>query len=271
MERARRSTKPKWATQIARTPLGVLVDALRGEALLRLVPGLRVLDVGHGSPEIAHWVDEVAQSLDRVEIREVTDERGEIGLDFPPDSFDITYSLGTVAHLGHDEESSDAAVRSLLAEAERVTVPGGLVIVEIDNPRSLRGAAHGIRHPITVVATGGLVLAHGRRVNRYDTEARLVSFAPDNLDRVDLHGIRVFIAVPETLAIPIVGRLLARLEWFARDSEFLRRFGAHQLVVMRKRPEPFGLGISAGRLVDAAESVAMGAIPPSRRTTKRER
>ncbi len=269
MERARRSTKPKWETQIARTPLGVLVDALRGEALLRLVPGLRVLDVGHGSPEIARWVEEVAQSLDRVEIGAATNERGEIDLDFPPDSFDITYCLGTVAHLGRDEESSDAAVRSLLAEAERVTAPGGLVIVEIDNPRSLRGAAHGIRHPITVVAKGGLVLAHGRRVNRYDTEARLASFAPDNLDRVDLHGVRVFIAVPETLAIPIVGRLLARLEWFARDSEFLRRFGAHQLVVMRKRPEPFGLGISAGRIVDAAESVAMGAVRPGRRATTR--
>ncbi|MCA9715420.1 MAG: methyltransferase domain-containing protein [Myxococcales bacterium] len=239
----------------------MLVDALRGEAILRLAPGLRVLDLGHGSPEIARWVEEVAQSLDRVESGELAREDGEIELEFPAESFDLTYCLGTIAHLGHDEASSDVAVRALLAEAERVTTPGGIVIVEIDNPRSLRGAAHGIRHPITVVAKGGIVLSQGRRVDRYDTEARLASFAPDTLDIVDLHGIRVFIAVPETLAIPIIGRLLARLEWRARDSEFLRRFGAHQLVVMRKRAAPFGLGLSSARLVAASESM----VAPRRR------
>ena len=253
MERARRSTKAKWATTIARTPLGVLVDALRGEALLRLVPGRRVLDLGHGSPEIARWIDEVA-TLEIVEAPGLTDEHGRVALDVRSESVDVVYSLGTLPHLGHDEDSSDRAVRTLLEEAARVLVPGGIVVVEIDNPRSLRGAAHGIRHPITVVATGGVVLAQGRRVNRYDTVSRLQKLAPRELELADIHGIRVFVALPETLAIPIVGGLLKRLEWYARDNGILRSFGAHQLVVLRKRAS----SLAIATIIQAAESMGSG-------------
>jgi SAM-dependent methyltransferase len=240
--------KPKWATQIGRTPLGMLIDALRGEALLRVVPGRRVLDIGGGSPEIARWIEDVAESLTTIPGRELASEDGTIELhETPDDSFDVTYSVQTLARLGHDAESSDRAVRSLMTEATRVTAPGGLVIVELDNPRSLRGAAHGIRqplrqwlrpqsHPIGAVVTGTVVIAKNGQVRRYDTISRLLEFAPRVLDIIAVHGIRVAIALPETLAIPLVGRLLTRFEWFARDSELLQRFGAHLLVIMRKRP-----------------------------------
>ncbi len=214
--------------------LSGLAQALAGEALLQHVAGRRVLDIGEGSPEIAHWVRPIAASLETVDLRPCTGETGEIQLPQADARFDVVYSLRTLAHLGHDEASSDLGVRSLLAEATRVTVPGGVILVDINNPRSLRGFFYGIRHPITIVATGGVVLADSeRRVTRHDTLARLLRMAPDTLEPIAVHGIRVLVPIARALRIPILGRVLAASEWWARDS-VLRGFGAHLLVALRK-------------------------------------
>lgn len=214
--------------------LSGLAQALVGEALLRHVPGRRVLDLGKGSPEIAHWVRPLCASLDSVDLGLCTTDAGEIRLPQQGARYDVVYALRTVAHLGHDEASSDLGVRSLLAEAARVVVPGGVVLVDINNPRSLRGFFYGIRHPITVVATGSVVLADEQhRVTRYDTLARLLRISPACLDVVAVYGVRVLVPIARALRIPVLGRLLAAGEWWARDS-FLRGFGAHLLVVLRK-------------------------------------
>ncbi len=214
--------------------LSGLAQALVGEALLRHVPGRRVLDLGKGSPEIAHWVRPLCASLDSVDLSLCTTDAGEIRLPQQGARYDVVYALRTVAHLGHDEASSDLGVRSLLAEAARMVVPGGVVLVDINNPRSLRGFFYGVRHPITVVATGSVVLADEQhRVTRYDTLARLLRISPACLDVVAVYGVRVLVPIARALRIPVLGRLLAAGEWWARDS-FLRGFGAHLLVALRK-------------------------------------
>ncbi len=220
----------------ARPPdrLSGLAQSLVGEAVLQHVAGRRVLDLGHGSPEIAHWVRPLCASLDTVDLRSCTEASGEIRLPHADARFDVVYCVRTLAHLGHDEASSDLGVRSLLTEAARVTVPGGVLLVEINNPRSLRGFFYGIRRPITVVSTGSVVLADDkRRVIRHDTLARLQRIAPSTLETVAVYGIRVLVPIARAHRIPILGRILAAGEWWARDS-LLRGFGAHLLVALRK-------------------------------------
>ena len=214
--------------------LSGLAQALVGDALLQHVAGRRVLDLGQGSPEIARWVRPISASLESVDLRLCTTDAGEIRLPQADARYDVVYSVRTLAHLGHDEASSDLGVRSLLAEAARVTVPGGVILVDINNPRSLRGLFYGIRRPITLVAGGKVVHADAkRRVTRYDTLARLLRVAPPALDTIAVYGIRVLVPISRALQIPLLGRVLAAGEWWARDS-FLRGFGAHLLVVLRK-------------------------------------
>jgi SAM-dependent methyltransferase len=214
--------------------LSGLAQALVGEALMQHVAGRRVLDLGRGSPEIAHWIRPLSASLDTIDLALCTTDTGEIRLPQTNSRYDVVYCLRTLAHLGHDEASSDLGVRSLLAEAARVTVPGGVILVDINNPRSLRGFFYGIRRPITVVATGSVVLAdEQRRVTRHDTLARLLRISPATLDVVAVYGVRVLVPIARALRIPLIGRLLAAGEWWARDS-FLRGFGAHLLVALRK-------------------------------------
>lgn len=217
--------------------LSGLAQALVGDAILRHVAGRRVLDLGQGSPEIAQWVRATAATLESVDVHMATSDDGEIRLPQASRHYDVVYSVRTVAHLGHDEASSDLGVRSLLAEAARLVVPGGTVLVEINNPRSLRGIAYGIRHPITVVADGSVVVADQRNVTRYDTLGRLLHLAPRNLELIHVYGIRVLVPIARVFKIPVIGRMLAAGEWWARDS-ILRGFGAHLLVALRRRDEP---------------------------------
>ncbi|HEY8375182.1 MAG TPA: hypothetical protein VIK91_01780 [Nannocystis sp.] len=220
-----------------------LAQALAGEAVLRHVAGRRVLDLGHGAPEITRWVQQVASAVTILPVGRVIDGK-------PPripasdGEFEVVCCLRTLPHLGHDEESSLSLARSLLHEAARVTAPGGVLLLEINNPRSLRGLVIGIRHPITVVATGGVVVAEGHEVTRYDSLGRLLKLAPRDLELVQVYGIRVLVPISRVLALPLVGRVLAAGEWWARDS-FLRHFGAHLLAVLRK-PDP-----KAGRIAHA--------------------
>lgn len=237
-----------WGAPVPARPTPVdaasgLAQALMGDAVLRHVAGRRVLDVGHGAPEIARWVEPVAASLSIVPLSEL-DDSGELVIPAADASFDTVYSLRTLPYVGHDEESSLAGVRSLLREMVRVTAPGGLLLVEINNPSSVRGMYYGIRRPITVVSTGSVVLAEGARVTRYDTLGRLLTLAPRELELMAVYGIRVLVPISRVLNIPLLGRILAAGEWWARDS-FLRHFGAHLLAVLRK-PDP-----EAGRIAHA--------------------
>lgn len=245
---------------VAVSALTRLTDSLAGEVVLRHVPGCRVLDLGYGSPEVAQWV--ARHTVERLSIVEKealdapapgsTGEQGPLALDeLADDSFDLVYSLRTFPHLGEDAESSERLARELLAEAARVTLPGGTILVEIANPRSLRGILDGIRNPITVVAQRRMVVGDAVRLTRYDTLARFRSFVPRELDVVDVHGLGVLVPHATTLEIPILGSLLARMEWMARDSTFLSHFGAQLLVVLRKLTRAQGPGErTLGAVVD---------------------
>jgi hypothetical protein len=117
--------------------------------------------------------------------------------------------------------------------------------VQIANSRSLRGFIEGIRNPITVVSRRRMILGDRYGLTRWDTLPRFLGFLPPELEFVGMHGLGVVIPHNATLQIPIVGNMLARLEWRLRDMGVARRFGAQLLVQLRRlhRSDP---SLSAG-------------------------
>lgn len=241
---------------------GQLIDSLAGDVLLTHVPGRRVLDLGHGSPEITEWVAARVEHLSIVEkaaleqpgriaeasgflpASEVIDEQGNLKIDesgpplrlheYADAIFDVVYSMRTYPHLGFDTASSDRLSAQMLREAARVTTDGGTVFVQIANPRSLRGLVEGIRNPITVVSRRRMIVGDRFGLTRWDTLRRFRRFLPPELEFVRVHGLGVTIPHDATLRIPIVGALLGRLEWWLRDMGVVRRFGALLLVELRR-------------------------------------
>ncbi len=247
------------------TAWGQLIDSLAGDVLLTHVPGRRVLDLGHGSPEIAQWVAARVEHLSIVEksaldqpgrIAEVSgflpasdliDEQGNLRIDesgvtplrlngFPEAVFDVVYCLRTYPHLGFDATSSERLAAQVLREAARVTTNGGSVFIQIANPRSLRGIVEGIRNPITVVSRRRMILGDRFGLTRWDTLGRFRRVLPPELEFVRVHGLGVTIPHDATLAVPLLGALLSRLEWRLRDMGVVRRFGALLLVELRRLP-----------------------------------
>ncbi|MBC8071705.1 MAG: methyltransferase domain-containing protein [Deltaproteobacteria bacterium] len=227
------SLPSEFSSHVHGTRVADLVDRLAGEVVLRHAPGRIVLDLGHGAPQVTEWVRPRAAALTVIDAVDLG--RGAtIRLPWPDGRFELVYSLRTLPHLGHDEQSSDAALRSLLGELARVLAPGGTALCLIDNPRSLWGVYYGIRHPAHAIERGALVVESERGLTRFDTLPRFVGMLPDDLVMTDVHGLRVLTTLPQLLALPLLGRLLNRMEWVVRDRVLLRSFGAHLLVVLHR-------------------------------------
>lgn len=216
-----------------RSAIADLVDRLAGEVILRHVPGRRVLDLGHGAPVVTEWVEERAAAQTVVDAIDLG--RGaEIRVPMPDRSFEVVYCLRTLSHLGRDESTSRAAATSALLEIARLLVPEGTALVQFDNPRSLWGLYHGIKNPMTAVERAPLVVDTDRGITRFDTLGRFKRMLPEPLHLSRLHGLRIAVHLPGMLRVPIVGRLLEAIEWFARDRTLWNRFGAHMLVELRR-------------------------------------
>jgi len=217
--------------------LVTLVDRLAGEVVLRHATGRRVLDLGRGAPEVTEWVRE---RVDRLTVVDAVDlgRSAAPRVPLPDASYDCIYSLRTLPHLGHDAKSSVAALDSALAELGRLLVPGGVAVLQLDNARSPVGLYHGLRRLSRSLRGGPLVIDSARGVTRFDILARVIDRLPPTLTPVDLHGIRLVVASPHLLAVPLVGRVLTAMEWYVRDQPLLRRFAAHLLLVLRRLTPP---------------------------------
>jgi len=213
-----------------------LHDRMLGEIVMRHATGRRVLDLGHGVARVTTWVSERAASLSVIDAVDLG--RGDtIRLPMRDASFSLVYCVRTLPHLGHDGETSERAARSALAEIGRVLEPGGTALVEIENPLSLWGAVHGLRRPAKALEPGPMTIESARGLTRFDTLALFTGRLPPTLVVTDLHGLRTLAPAGHLLAVPIIGRIVERLEWALRDRPVLRRMGGHLLLVLR-RVEP---------------------------------
>lgn len=210
-----------------------LVDRLAGEVVLRHATGRRVLDLGRGAPAVTDWVSDRAARLDVVDAVDLG-RGGEIRVPLPDANYDCVYSLRTLPHLGRDPRTSVDALDSALVELARVLAPGGIAVLQLDNARSPFGLYHGLRRLGRSLGRGPLVIDSPRGLTRFDVLGRVIERLPPTLTPIDLHGVGLVVPSSHLLALPIIGRLLTRLEWYGRDQPLLRRFAAHLVVVFRR-------------------------------------
>lgn len=218
--------------------LTVLIDRLAAEVVLRHATGRRVLDLGRGAPELYDWV---VDRVDRLDVVDAVDlgRGGSFRVPLPSASYDCIYSLRTLPHLGRDPATSQQALDEALREVGRLLVPGGVAVLQLDNALSPIGLFHGLRRWGRGKKKEALVVQEvGRGVTRFDVLGRVIERLPESLTPTDLHGLRLVVASPHLLSVPLVGRILSRLEWMVRDQPLLRRFAAHLLLVVRRVTPP---------------------------------
>ncbi len=211
-----------------------LIDRLEVDLVRRYGTGARVLEAGCGTGLILGRVAEFAASAVGIDLSpgmlKKAHERGLrvanasiTELPFADASFDVAYSFKVLAHI--------EAIGKALSEMARVVRPGGHVLAEFYNTRSLRWLVKQLKPatPISDATTDEAVYT------RYDSIADIERYLPADVELVDQRGVRIFTPVSHVHDLPFIGPLMGMLETRAADSPILSGLGGFLIVVLRKK------------------------------------
>lgn len=209
-----------------------MLDDLEIDALAPFARGRDVLELGCGTGLILERIAKIARTAKGIDLSEgMIDKARERGLDvqvgsvtdlpFADASFDCVYSFKVLAHVPD--------IGKAIAEAKRVTRPGGTMVLELYNPLSLRFLAKTIAGPQKI--------SDGRTeadvYTRWDAPWVVSRLLPAGVELVGIRGVRVFTPAAFVHKIPLVASALVRAERWAVASP-LRWFGGFMVVVLER-------------------------------------
>ncbi len=209
-----------------------LLDTLEIELATPYVEGREVLEVGCGTGLLLRRFAEIAKRAVGVDLSPGMLARArERGLDvhegsatqlpFPDASFDAAVSFKTLPHVPD--------LRRALSEMARVVRPGGVLIAELYNPRS-------VRHAIKRFLPAGRVASGTERdvLVRFDDRDDLIRALPPRCTIERARGIRTIVPAAVALDVPLLGRTLERVERRVADTTFGERYGGFVAWVIRR-------------------------------------
>ncbi len=185
-----------------RAELSVILPAARGKRVLEAGCGTGLL-LEHVARQArtAVGVDLSAGMLQKARERGLDVIEGDLhSLPFEDESFDLVYSCKVLAHVPD--------LPRTLHELNRVVAPGGRLLLEFYNRRSLRFLVRRLRPGMATSAQHH----DGDVYTRFDTEEEVLRAAPASWTLQARYGIRVATLVPQIFALPLLGPLWNRLE-----------------------------------------------------------
>ena len=209
-----------------------LLDELEVELAAPYVEGREVLEVGCGTGLLLRRFAELGKRAVGVDLSPGmlaharargldVREANATKLPFPTASFDVAVSFKTLPHVPD--------LRRALAEMARVVRPGGVVIAELYNPRS-------VRHALKRFLPAGRVGAGTERdVHvRFDDREALIRALPARCTIERARGIRTLLPAAVALEVPFLGRTLELAERRVADTNFAERYGGFVAWVIRR-------------------------------------
>jgi len=194
--------------------------------------GKKVLEVGCGTGLVLEPIAKVASSAVGIDLSEgmlkKARERGltvhqasATALPFSDGSFDTVVSFKVLAHIQE--------IRQAIAEAARVTRPGGHLVLEFYNKHSIRSMVKALK-PAHAVATS---TTDEQVYTRYDSLAEIRSYLPGGCRIVSVTGIRCVAPTYHFYNTPVVGTVTEALERAIQRTP-LSRIGGFLIVVVEK-------------------------------------
>lgn len=223
-----------WYERERHLPYHRMLDDLEVELVARYGAGRDVLEVGCGTGLILGRAAQVARSAMGVDLsggmlakaasRGLTVvQASATELPVATASVDVAYSFKVLAHIPD--------IQAALAEMARVVRPGGWVLAEFYNARSLRRLVKAMKPPTAVSAT-----THDEHVfTRYDDARAIRSYLPDELEWVATRGIRVITPVAKMLEVPVLGSAVRWAEGVLADLPGARDVGGFLVACCRRR------------------------------------
>lgn len=209
-----------------------LLDDLETGVVERFGTNKDILEVGCGTglimQRVAHFarsvqgVDLSSGMLDHAKKRGLTVQQASATeLPFADASFDVCYSFKVLAHIPPIEQA--------LAEMARVTRPGGMILAEFYNPRSIRGL---LRH-LGPAKKIGSTKNEADVFTRFDTPKAARLLTPRDCTFVGARGVRIVSPAAQLVDMKGVGRLFYAAEKALADTP-LSAFAGFYIAQYRK-------------------------------------
>jgi len=223
-----------WYERERHLPYHRMLDDLEVEIVERYASGRDALEVGCGTGLILDRVARFARSargidlsggmLARAAARGLhVAQASATELPIADASVDVAYSFKVLAHVPD--------VGGALREMARVVRPGGVVIAEFYNARSLRRLVKAVKPPTAVSDN-----THDEHVfTRYDDARAIRGHLPRELEWIATRGIRVITPVAAVLRVPLVGAAVRWLEHRLADAPIARDHAGFTVAICRKR------------------------------------
>jgi ubiquinone/menaquinone biosynthesis C-methylase UbiE len=223
-----------WYERERHLPYHRMLDDLEVEIVERYAHGKRVLEVGCGTGLILGRVAQFAAAASGIDLSggmlEKAAERGlrvvqasATELPIATASVDVAYSFKVLAHVPD--------ISGAMREMARVVRPGGYVIAEFYNARSLRRLVKALKPPTAVSDQ-----THDEHVfTRYDDANAIRSYLPPELEWTATRGIRVITPVAAVLRVPIVGAAVRWAEHRLADMPGARDHGGFLVAICKRR------------------------------------
>ncbi len=223
-----------WYERERHLPYHRMLDDLEVELVERYARGKQALEVGCGTGLILERVARFAAGAKGIDLSPGMLAKAKArGLDvalasatelpIADASVDVAYSFKVLAHVPD--------IAKAMAEMARVVRPGGWVLAEFYNARSLRRLVKAVKPPSAVSET-----THDEHVyTRYDDARAIESYLPDSLEWVTTRGIRVITPVAAVLRVPLVGSAVRWAEHRLADLPVARDHGGFLVAVCRRK------------------------------------
>jgi ubiquinone/menaquinone biosynthesis C-methylase UbiE len=223
-----------WYEKERHLPYHRMLDDLEVELVERYARGKDVLEIGCGTGLILVRAAQFARRAFGIDLSagmlQKAHERGlavvqasATALPLATASVDVAYSFKVLAHVPD--------IQGALREMTRVVRPGGWVLAEFYNARSLRRLVKALKPPSAVSDT----TSDEHVFTRYDDAATIRSYLPPELDWVATRGIRVITPVAKVLEVPLVGAAVRWAEHRLADLPGARHAGGFLVACCRRR------------------------------------
>jgi ubiquinone/menaquinone biosynthesis C-methylase UbiE len=223
-----------WYEKERHLPYHRMLDDLEVEIVERYGRGKDVFEVGCGTGLILHRTAEFARSAAGIDLSggmlAKAHQRGlavaqasATELPIATASVDVAYSFKVLAHIPD--------IAGAMRELSRIVRPGGWVLAEFYNARSIRRLVKALKPPTPVSDQ-----THDEHVyTRYDDAKAIQSYLPSDLDWVATRGIRVITPVAKVLEVPVLGAAVRWAEHRLADLPGARDLGGFLVACCRKR------------------------------------
>lgn len=223
-----------WYERARHLPYHRMLDDLELELVERYGRGKDLLEVGCGTGlllgraarfgKTAVGIDLSRGMLEQARARGLAVAQGSATeLPVATASCDVAFCFKVLAHV-------DDPARAL-AEMARVVRPGGWVLAELYNARSLRRLVKAMKPPTPISARTDDAAV----LTRYHTPAQIRALLPAELDWRTSRGIRIVTPVAAVHRLPGIGAMVRAAERALADVPLVRDLGGFLVVCAQRR------------------------------------